>query len=150
MGKKKMAGNSHENSQRAKHLEKFRWPKGVSGNLSGRPKKKIATEFLQMWSEVKIEELPPAIRKVLKHQEGLTMAAAGTLALYVSMCQGNPRAAKEVADRLEGRVKQQVELSADLSIDVNKDIVSRLQAARNRTADIEARTAKTNKAKPTT
>ena len=78
------------------------------------------------------------------------MAAAGTLALYVSMCQGNPRAAKEVADRLEGRVKQQVELSADLSIDVNKDIVSRLQAARNRTADIEARTAKTNKAKPNT
>jgi hypothetical protein len=113
----------------------FRWPKGISGNPGGRPQKRVGTKFLELWSDVKIEELPQAIRRELKQQEGLSLAAAGTLALYVSMCQGNPRAAKEIMDRLEGRVKQQVEL--DLTVDVNKDVVERLQAARKRSATRE-------------
>jgi hypothetical protein len=131
--------NSAKNSAKSKRgnpdkTKPFRWPRGTTGNPGGRPKKKPITELYTAFADLKVEELPPRIRKRLKDREGLSLAANGVLGMYLSMGDGSHSAGKEIGDRLEGRVKQQVELSGDLTVDINKDIVERLQSARTRAA----------------
>jgi hypothetical protein len=70
-------------------IKPFRWPKGVSGNPGGRPRKKPITEFYAAFADVQVSELPARIRKKFKDCDDLSLAAAGALGLFVAMGEGN-------------------------------------------------------------
>ena len=91
-----MAENNKKNSQkkgRADHLKPHQFKPGQSGNPGGRPKKKPVTEaYEQLISD---PEVAQAIAR------GIIRAAR----------KGNVRAAAEIADRVEGKVSQDVNLN---------------------------------------
>lgn len=69
-----------------------------------------------------------ALRKhIIQHPKDLTLAAQ---ALFDKAKDGDVTAMKEIGDRLEGRPKQQVEMSGDLSLSFHEV----LQAAKDRAA----------------
>lgn len=74
------------------------WQKGVSGNPNGRPKKKPVTE---------------AYEKALEDPETAQAIALGIIAAAQA---GDVQAAREIADRLEGRVPQNVAVEGSLNI----------------------------------
>ena len=74
------------------------WQKGVSGNPNGRPKKKPITLAYEKLLD------DPAV--ALKVAEGIVAAAKA----------GDVQAAREIADRLEGRVPQSVAVEGTLNI----------------------------------
>ena len=82
------------------------WKKGQSGNLSGRPKKKPITEAYERQLK---QSLPDDFRIRMKLPEGATWADAVAVGQIRSAVKGNTQAAKEIADRLEGKVAQQLE-----------------------------------------
>jgi hypothetical protein len=127
--------NSANNSAKTRRgnpdkTKPFRWPKGVTGNPSGRPRKKPITEFYAAFANVQVSELPARIRKKFKDCDDLSLGALGALGLFVAMGQGNHAAAKEIREGVEGKLAERVELA----VDVNKDVVARLLAARMRLA----------------
>src|SRR5260221_4165528 len=83
----------------------YRWPRGKSGNPSGKPRTKDITELLQAFGEKKIN---PRLDKTRDEHfwEGV----------YRSACQGNDQARKLYASYRWGMpVQQQVNLNADVS-----------------------------------
>jgi hypothetical protein len=88
------------------------FPKGVSGNPSGRPKLTKLTEALR---EQLAEEMPNAPER--------TVAEAIARALIREAVGGNVQATREIADRTEGKPKQ--------SIDVDLQIKDWRQLAQN-------------------
>jgi hypothetical protein len=131
--KKSTAANSGENSGHMNVLP-FRWPKGVSGNPGGRPRKKPITGFYAAFADVQVSELPARIRKKFKDCDDLSLAAAGALGLFVAMGAGSHSAAKELREGIEGKLTEKI----DLTTDVNRDVVERLRAARDRLARASA------------
>ncbi len=81
------------------------WPKGTSGNPGGRPKKKAITEELERLLE---QEAPNA--------NGQTWAAVIAETLVKLARQGDVKAAREVADRTEGRTVQSLNVSAETQL----------------------------------
>jgi hypothetical protein len=79
------------------------------------------------FADLQVDELPLRIRKRLKDGEGLSLAANGVLGLYLSMGEGSHSAAKELREGIEGKLTAKI----DLTVDVNRDVVERLQEARN-------------------
>jgi len=79
-----------------------RWKKGVSGNPKGRPKKQ---ESLTSLLKEEIDTICPA-DKENRTWGDLVVRATLQLAL-----KGNPVALREVWDRLDGKLKQSLELS---------------------------------------
>jgi hypothetical protein len=77
-----------------------RWQKGMSGNPKGRPKGVTLSEALR---RMLAEEAPG------KTQE--TYAEAIARALCKQAAKGNVLAAKEIADRTEGKPKQAVDMN---------------------------------------
>jgi hypothetical protein len=76
-----------------------RWKKGQSGNLSGRPKSKtLSTAYKN-----KLEEAVP------NDPEGRTWAELIAEAQVRDAVRGNVQAAREIADRTEGRPRQAIE-----------------------------------------
>jgi len=71
------------------------WPKGVSGNPGGRPKKKAITEELDRLLE---EESP--------NGDGKTWAVIIAEALLKQAAKGDVRAITELANRIEGKPVQ--------------------------------------------
>jgi hypothetical protein len=69
------------------------WPKGVSGNPGGRPKRDAAAEIAQAVFEKNPEAIYAAMLKTLQ--------------------RGNPRAFAVLADRAFGKLKEQVEMTHD-------------------------------------
>jgi hypothetical protein len=132
------AQNSAGNSAKRRRgnptkIKPFHWPKVVSGNPVGRPRKKPLTELYVAFADLQVDELPLRIRKRLKDREGLPLAANGVLGLYLAMGEGSHSAAKELRQGVEGKLTEKI----DLTIDVNRDVVERLQAARTRLANAE-------------
>ena len=89
-----------------------RWKKGQSGNPGGRPKSRLVSEALR----TQLAALKPGDPKGRTYAELI----AANLIEIASESDGSEavHAAGMIADRIEGRVKQQVELSglaADLS-----------------------------------
>src|SRR5439155_22083745 len=97
------------------------WKKGQSGNLSGRPKKKPITEAYE--HQLK-QSLPDDFRIRMKLPKGATWADALAVGQIRSAVKGNTQAAKEIADRLEGKVAQQVDLGniEDKALSVELDV----------------------------
>ena len=67
--------------------------KGQSGNPTGRPRKFPGTD---------------ALREILDDPKKAKQLAAS---LFRAACKGNPRAFKEILDRVEGKVANRIELS---------------------------------------
>jgi|SRR5580704_127920 hypothetical protein len=76
-----------------------RFKKGQSGNPSGRPKSKMLSEAYKN----KLEELVP------NDAEGRTWAELIAEGQVRDAVRGNVQAAREIADRTEGRARQAIE-----------------------------------------
>lgn len=113
MGNRKpfMAENSHKNSHnKAAHLKKFRWPKGVSGNVGGRPKKRPISERYAIVAEI---PLPEHIRRRMGLSPGATYAHAGALGIFLAAIKGRPGAAREIREAIEGKAPQRVDVVSE-------------------------------------
>jgi hypothetical protein len=84
----------------AEHGKPYRWKKGTSGNLSGRPKSKTLSDAYKN----KLEEPVP------NDPEKRTWAELIAEAQIRDAVRGNVQAAREIADRTEGRPRQAIEL----------------------------------------
>jgi hypothetical protein len=87
-----------------------RWKKGSSGNPGGRPKSRMLSEALRTrLAEVKPDD--PAGRTFAE------VVAANLIEIACTEGPGAVHAASEIADRLEGRSRQQVEF-ADITAEL--------------------------------
>ena len=113
------AENSGENTRRGRleNIERYQWQKGQpSPNPGGRPRKApISDAYLQMIGQ----RLPDETRRALRLAKGSTWAHAMAAGQLRSAVKGNTPAAKEIADRVEGRVPLPVNLDADEYQDVH-------------------------------
>jgi hypothetical protein len=112
---------------KTEHLKATQFKPGQSGNPSGRPKKKPVSE---RYAESIEMPLPENIRKQLGLKPGATWGDAVAMGTIRSAVKGNQAAAKELREGIEGKAREQIELS----VDVNKDVVERLLEARRRVA----------------
>ena len=92
-----MATSNNPNS--AEDGKSHRWKKGQSGNPSGRPKSKMLSDAYRN----KLEEPVP------NDPEGRTWAELIAEAQIRYAVRGNVQAAREIADRTEGRARQAIE-----------------------------------------
>jgi hypothetical protein len=102
------AENTGENTvdRCPENLRPYRWQKGQpSPNPGGRPKKAPISDA---YAHHVGEPLPDDIRSKLKLPKGATWADAMALGQLRSAVKGNTVAAKEIADRIEGRVTQPI------------------------------------------
>lgn len=98
-----MAENSDKNNK-AGHLKIYQFQPGQSGNPGGRPKKKPISE---------------AYARLLQNPENADKLAKALFDMAVN--EGSVFAAKEIADRLEGKAFQSLRLEGDLGIIAPED-----------------------------
>lgn len=77
------------------------WPKGVSGNPGGRPKKQPITEAY----------LAVAGRGVPGNRRGLTYAQVAAERQFRAALKGSTLAIREIADRIEGKPRQSIDMT---------------------------------------
>jgi hypothetical protein len=95
----KLAGNSGESTQ--VRVIGRPWVKGQSGNPAGRPKKSPVTEIFQ-------ELLDEGVtREAIKEQIKQTLTSRGMAGVLLL---------KEAAERIEGRVTQEIEMHVDVAL----------------------------------
>jgi hypothetical protein len=107
--------NSGSNSGQA-NIVAHRFKPGQSGNPGGRPKKQPITDYLidqldQPIPETMKAKLPPIFVEVYG-----TEATFGQVLAFKLVSQGmkgDMQAAKEILDRVEGKVKQSVAMAGD-------------------------------------
>lgn len=102
-------GGQNKGKRRGRRENQKPWPKGVSGNPGGRPRKQPISEEYALRAGM---ELPESLRLGLKLPKGATYAAALVLGQFRAGIKGNTVAAKEIADRVEGRARLPVEVEA--------------------------------------
>jgi hypothetical protein len=103
----------------AAHVQNLKpWPKGVSGNPGGRPKKKLVSDELERLLQI---EAPDA--------GGRTWATVIAEALLQQARKGDVRAIAELTNRIEGKPLQPVELGVDTELET---LAERLEEARRR------------------
>lgn len=107
-----LAENTGENTGaergRVENLRPYQWKKGQpSPNPGGRPKKAPISDA---YAHHVGEPLPDDIRSKLRLPKGATWADAMALGQLRSAVKGNTVAAKEIADRVEGRVTLPMEV----------------------------------------
>jgi Family of unknown function (DUF5681) len=96
-----------------------RWKKGTSGNPGGRPRSRLVSDALRS----RLAEVKP------DDSAGRTFAevvAANLIAIACEQGPGAVHAASEIADRLEGRSRQQIEF-ADITADLRNRSDEELQ-----------------------
>ncbi len=81
---------------------------GASGNPGGRPKTRPISAALD---RIGTSELPERQRKRLALPKGSTWFDGVAIAMLYEAANGNPAAAKEVRESIEGKAPQRVELS---------------------------------------
>jgi hypothetical protein len=108
-----MPDNSGKNKRRKEDpLRPYMWKPGQCGNPGGRPRKQPITERYLEALEVK---LPDEIRIKLGLPKGATMGDALARRLTIKAISGSVDAAREIADRVEGKPLQAVKVEgADL------------------------------------
>jgi Family of unknown function (DUF5681) len=118
-------------------MPRYSWPKGQSGNPNGRPLG-ASTAHAKEWfrrlrvaahRKIKIgengkPELVPY--KVGKEIDRLTVAADKVLELA---CEGNAWAVEHIANRLDGKVRDQVEPTTNTNVKVRYESYEEVRAA---------------------
>ena len=86
------------------------WKKGEVPNPHGRPKKKPITEaYERRMSEV----LPDDVCKSVRLKRGSTWADLIALGMAKAAVKGRAESAREIADRVEGKATQPVEVTGE-------------------------------------
>ena len=109
--------NSFENSiskSKAEWLKPYHWPKGISGNPSGRPRKPMTDAYADV-----------AEQKYPGDPKGRTYAQLAAEGQFNAAIKGKTDAAREIADRLEGKAVQPVvaDNTAPMSVTLNIEVV---------------------------
>lgn len=111
----------NRNAKLTSAMEAHKWRKGQpSPNPTGRPKRAPISDA---YASHLGEPLPDEIRSRLKLPDGATWANAIALGQIRSALKGNTVAAKEIADRVEGRVRQPVEVATPEGGEIRVEIV---------------------------
>jgi len=98
----KQRRNRENRARQLANLEPF--PKGVSGNPAGRPKSITLSEALRL-----------QLAKVSPHAAERTYAEEIARVLCVNATRGNVNAAREIADRTEGKPKQAIDVEMNVN-----------------------------------
>src|SRR5882724_5696998 len=108
-------------------LVAYAYKPGQSGNPSGRPKKKPITDE---YDEALRVGLPDEIRLQLGLPRGATMASAIARRMVIRAVDSRDavNAAREIADRVEGKAAQ----SVTMKLEVTDKLADRLKQARKR------------------
>jgi len=88
---------------------------GQSGNPGGGRKKRPITNALL---HIGAQTLPERWRKRLGLLAGATWFEGIAMAMYQEAAKGNPAAAKEIREAIEGKAPQRIELNADVDLDL--------------------------------
>ena len=92
----------------AAHVQNLKpWPKGVSVNPGGRPKKKLITD-----------ELERLLQQQAPGDSGKTWASVIAESLLRQAAKGDVRAISELANRIEGKPLQAVDLDLNSSSEI--------------------------------
>lgn len=90
------------------------WKKGQSGNPSGRPKSIIAGHITAIANRKITEKEFKAFKSMgLNIERGVTYGEALAAALFRHAIKGKIDAAKEIGDRVDGKVRAQVEVTGE-------------------------------------
>ena len=94
-------------------MEANKWKPGQSGNPSGRPRKLPITDRYASVAELPVPDYLLAALKLseAEKQEIKTYGDAVALNQFRAAIKGRTEAAREIADRLEGRARQSVQVS---------------------------------------
>jgi hypothetical protein len=91
------------------------WPKGVSGNPKGRPRKRVTEDYEKLYDKPVPEDLREAL--VAAGFKGKTMGEAMTFQhLRLALKTADTNAVKEITDRLEGKAEASVKISGGLEL----------------------------------
>lgn len=96
--------------KKAEWLEPFRWKPGQCGNPFGRP---VKTPMSDRYLKALETKLPDEVRCKLGLPKGSTVGDAIARRLAVKALNGSVEAAREIADRVEGKPAQAVRLEGD-------------------------------------
>ncbi len=88
-----------------KEAEPYKWKPGQSGNPGGRPKK---TSISDAYAKHVGKSVPEDVRLKLRLPKGSTWADAMAVGQIRSAVKGKTDAAREIADRVEGKTAQAV------------------------------------------
>jgi Family of unknown function (DUF5681) len=107
------SGSSTGTGRRGR-IENLRpWKPGQSGNPKGRALKRPISQLYALFSDLKISELPERIRKrfiQFTGRDDLSLSERGAMGVYEAMAKGNPTAAKELREAIEGKSAQRAEV----------------------------------------
>ena len=103
----------NKNKRSAEHLGRWQWPKGVSGNPGGRPKKRPYSEAN---ADVAGMQLDVFFRHQLELAWGCKLPRSTTYAQAIALGQHrqavtHARSAKEVREAVEGKAAVRIELT---------------------------------------
>ena len=105
-----------DNGRLAQIGKNTQWKKGCpSPNPGGRPRKKPLSERYEACLE---EPLPEALCRKHKLKEGATYGDAIALGQAKAALEGRTDAAREIANRVEGRVTEQLEVAGAALVEV--------------------------------
>ena len=96
-----------------------RWKKGISGNPGGRPRTRVLSEALRN----RLAEIKPGDPAGRTYAE---VVAENLIEIACSEGPGAVHAASEIADRLEGRSRQSIEV-ADITAEIRNKSDAELQ-----------------------
>lgn len=97
--------NKNKTRSLPKEAEPYKWKPGQSGNPGGRPKK---TSISDAYAKLVDRRLPDEICRKLGLSKRATWADALALGQMRSAVKGKTDAAREIADRVEGKTAQAV------------------------------------------
>ncbi len=98
----------------ADRLIPYRWPKGVSGNPAGRPP--VSREYEKML-DTTIDSRIARAYNLPDTTIGLTFKEAIAFGQGAAGARGQTDAAREIADRVEGKVESQVRVRQESALD---------------------------------
>jgi hypothetical protein len=118
-------------------MPRYSWPKGKSGNPNGRPPGITAAHVKEWFNRLLVAahrkaEIDEDGKPVLvKYKEGktvdlLTVAADKVMELA---CEGNMWAVEHIANRLDGKVRDQVEPTTNHNVKVRYESYEEVRAA---------------------
>jgi hypothetical protein len=118
-------------------MPRYSWPKGKSGNPNGRPPGITAADVKEWFRRLRVAayrkaKVGPDGKPVLvKYKEGktvdlLTVAADKVMELA---CEGNMWAVEHIANRLDGKVREQLELTPNHNLKIRYESYEEARAA---------------------